>query len=207
MRLEDAVHRIGEIHAQVLRGELFRGYRALPTAATGLVALAAAAAQTVWWPPYDANDFVRYWVGVCLICSALVGIDFAISVLLRSERLDPRRAGTVLLQFAPAAVVVGVLTYLWRNGPLTPVLPALWTACFGLGVLSSRPYLPRSIGFVAGIYLCGAAVLGYRASIGEPPSPWGMGLTFGIGQIAAALILYTSLERPERRASNAWEGI
>jgi hypothetical protein len=45
MELQRAITQISEIHAQVLRNELFRGYRAVPVAITSGLALVAAAAH------------------------------------------------------------------------------------------------------------------------------------------------------------------
>src|SRR5262249_57126660 len=50
MELRDALTQIAEIRQQVARTELFRGYRALPVAFSGLAAFAAAAAQALWIP-------------------------------------------------------------------------------------------------------------------------------------------------------------
>ena len=43
MELQKAISQISEIHAQVLRSEVFRGYRAVPMAITGGLAIAVAA--------------------------------------------------------------------------------------------------------------------------------------------------------------------
>ena len=55
--------------------------------------------------------------------------------------------------------------------------------------------MPKAIGFVALFYLLSGTWL-LVLSDGAVPSPWGMGLTFGIGQAATALVLYLNIERP-----------
>lgn len=195
MRLDDALSRIGEIHAQIVRGELFRGYRALPTAITGFVALSAAGVQDRFLPALEPAEFVRFWVVIAVLCALLIAADFAVQFYARAETLKVRRTATVVAQFAPATFAAGALTYAWRDGPLCAVLPAVWSMGFGLGVLASRPYLPRAIGGVVAFYLLAAIGLGLTAEPGLVPSPWSMGLTFGIGQFGTAAVLYLCLER------------
>ena len=47
MELEKAFSRIEEIHGLVVRGEVFRGYRAMPVACTGLMAVCAMLASSL----------------------------------------------------------------------------------------------------------------------------------------------------------------
>lgn len=106
----------------------------------------------------------------------------------RSERYPTAAA------FAGALVTVAVL----RAAPATvPLLPGLWAVFYGLGVFASRPYLPRAIGWVALFYLGAGAVLLGLAGEGRSLSPWAMGLVFGPGQLALALVLHWNLERKE----------
>ena len=78
-------------------------------------------------------------------------------------------------------------------------LPGLWAVLFSLGVFASRPYLPRIIGWVALYYLVAGTVLLAMAADSTSLSPWGMGLTFGLGQIASGIVLYWNLERKSGR--------
>ena len=81
------------------------------------------------------------------------------------------------------AIVTGVM--LQRPG-LESQLPGLWATTFALGIWSGRPYLPKAVGLVALFYLLAGTWL-LVISDGAVPSPWGMGLTFGIGQAARRL--------------------
>ena len=64
-----------------------------------------------------------------------------------------------------------------------------------LGYFASRPYLPRMMGWVGLFYLAAGAVLLLLAPGGGSVRPWGMGLTYGIGQLFAGFVLYWNLER------------
>jgi glutathione S-transferase len=78
---------------------------------------------------------------------------------------------------------------------VAPLLPGLWPVFAGVSVFASRVHFPRMAGLV-GIFYCaaGIAILGWldaRSAL----HPWVMGLTFTVGQAAAALVFYWNLER------------
>ncbi|MCC6673504.1 MAG: hypothetical protein IT458_20770 [Planctomycetes bacterium] len=194
MRIEQALEQISAIHAQVLRSEVYRGYRARSAALTSLLVLAAAGIQAWWWPAAEPFEFAVWWVGVALLCAAVCAADLLGTAGVRREH--GCRTATVLLQFAPAAAVGAALPWLLLRigAEASAVLPGLWAAVFGLGVFASRPYLPRAVGWVALYYLLAGVVLLILARPGVP-SPWSVGLTFGFGQAAAAVVLWFHLER------------
>ncbi|MEZ5989403.1 MAG: hypothetical protein R3F30_09825 [Planctomycetota bacterium] len=191
MQLERALSEISEIHAQVLRSFVFRGYRALPMALTGLLALAAAALEPTLVGEAGAAAHASYWVGTCLIAVGLVGGDLCF--LLATGRTGPlRRTLPVLLQFAPV-LLAGALLHLCLIGRAPELLPGLWGMVYGLGLFCLRPHLPRATGWVGLGFLAGGAAL--IAAAGPTPSPWGMGLLFGLGQAAFAVTLHVGIER------------
>lgn len=194
MHLDKALDQLSEIHAQLLRSEVFRGYRSGPTAATGVVALVAAALQTGWLGAADPHGFVRFWLFAACACIAVCGLDVLAGVR-RAELRGRDQTLRVVLQFVPAILVGGLLAVALPRIPGgEALLPGLWALTFGLGVLASRPYLPRAIGWVGLWYLvAGSALLVLPGD--AAPSPWGMGLTFGIGQLAAAAVLHVNLAR------------
>jgi hypothetical protein len=49
MELNEAVARIAVLHRHIVRGQLFRGYRAIPTFLSGLLAFIACAVQGIWF--------------------------------------------------------------------------------------------------------------------------------------------------------------
>ena len=50
MDLHEALSQISQIRQQVAQTEVFRGYRALPVAFSGVLAMGTAAFQVVWLP-------------------------------------------------------------------------------------------------------------------------------------------------------------
>jgi hypothetical protein len=68
---------------------------------------------------------------------------------------------------------------------------------FGLAIFSARPYLPRASGWVALWYLASGLLW-----IALPPADawqfgWIVAGTFGLGQLAAAVVLFWNVERAE----------
>ena len=55
MELRDALTQISQIRQQVAQTEVFRGYRALPVAFSGILAMATAGFQAVWLPDPAQN--------------------------------------------------------------------------------------------------------------------------------------------------------
>jgi hypothetical protein len=98
---------------------------------------------------------------------------------------------------ALAAGAIATVALLRLEHPAPVLLPGVWASCFALGIFASRPYLPRAIGWVALYYLAAGAVLLWNVGPAPVPSPWTMGLTFGLGQGATALVLHMNLERSD----------
>jgi hypothetical protein len=70
---------------------------------------------------------------------------------------------------------------------------------FGLGVLASSPYLPRAILGVALFYVAAGIAMSLAVQPGGVASPWEMGLTYGVGHLVSAVILWHDIERGEAR--------
>lgn len=189
MRLDHAIDQLSEIHSQVLRSEVFRGYRSQPMAATAVLALAAAAVQATLLAPATAADFALFWIAVAAFGAAICGCD-----LLRGSWRRPHaersRLLQVVAQIAPAFAAGAVLPVALMRFDQAAVglLPGLWALAFGLAVFSSRPFLRRGVGWV-GLWYCAAGSVLVLAAEKGLPGPWGMGITFGIGQGLAAFAL------------------
>jgi len=196
MEYGKALTQISEIHQHLARTEIYRGYRPLPVALSGLVGLAAAARQAPLLSSRDPVAFVLYWTSVATIAGLAGCAEIAFNYLFKESPRQRRRTRIVVGQFAPCVVVGAVMTAtLTALSPaLVPILPGTWALLFGLAVVSARPYLPRAIGWVALYYLvAGSWLLWHGGS--QAPSPWAVGGTFGTGQLLSALALYWNLER------------
>lgn len=195
MRLEDAIARLDAIHVQVLRSETFRGVRALPTALTGGIALIAGLVQSSCLVAADPAEFTSYWLAVAAIAAAVGLLDLAVYVV-RGGAIAFRRAAVVLRQVLPAFGVAAVLTVvLLQTGDVaTTLLPGLWSLCFALALAAAQPFLPPALAVATGFYFV-AGILLLVPDLRIPlVQPFGMGLTFGIGQLLTALALRRSAE-------------
>jgi TctA family transporter len=193
-----ALTQIAEIHQQIAKGEIYRGYRPLPIAASGMVGGAAAFAQPAP-SQLDPVMFVWYWTVVAAV-AAVVGIsEIAYNYVFHEEASGRRRTRMVLGQFLPGILGAAVLTasFVHVSPRLVALLPGVWAICFGIGTFSSRPYLPRASGFIALFYFAVGSLLLWTASLDAPLNGWLVGGTFGVGQLLAALVLYWKLERAE----------
>ena len=194
-----ALSEIAEIHKQIAKGEIYRGYRPLPIAASGIVGILAAMAQ-----PAAGTDgpiiFVWYWTGVAVL-AALVGIsEIAYNYIVHEQASGRRRARLVLGQFLPGILGAAVLTVSFVHvGPrLVALLPGVWAICFGIGTFSSRPYLPRASAWVALFYFAAGSLLLWTTNLDAPFDGWHVGGTFGVGQLLAAMVLYLTLEKDDQ---------
>lgn len=199
MRVTEALSQISEIHEHLLKGEVYRGFRSLPVALSGITGLVAASAQARVLPDGEPVAVVVYWVIVAAIGGVLGGSETLYNYCFRDDPFARRRTRKVVGQFVPclaagAAVTFGLLRSSWS---LATLLPGLWAILFSLGLFAARPYLPRAIGWVALFYLG----MGLRLLIAMPVdtavSGWAIGGTFGVGQLAAAVVLYWNLERTD----------
>src|SRR5688572_26520512 len=196
MDVSRALTQIAEIHQQMAKAEVYRGYRSVPVAASGVIGIVAAAVQ----PRYTVADpvaFVVYWIGVAGIAAVVGASEIVYNYAAREDTAARRRTRQVIGQFLPSLVGAAIVTgsFLRLSPGLVPVLPGLWAICFGIGVFASRPYLPRASGFVALFYYAAGAALLWRAHGPESLSGWWIGATFGFGQLLTALVLYWNLER------------
>ena len=198
MELQEALTQISEIRQQMARTEVFRGYRAVPVAFTGVMAVAAALAQSAWMPDpgQQIGAYLGLWVGTAVVGAMAAGLE----MLLRSR--GPgfwlRREITWLAveQFVPCLATGSLLTVvIVRTAPESLwMLPGLWQILFGLGVFASCRLLPRATFGVALFYLVAGLTTLALAKGPAALSPWAMGLPFGVGQLFAAAVLYRTLE-------------
>jgi hypothetical protein len=181
------------------RTEVFRGYRAMPVAFSGLLALGAAALQAAWItnPAEEMSAYLALWVGAATVSAIGAGTEMTLRA---RQSLSPWRREVTWLaveQFLPCLVAGGLLTFVLVQFASESLwmLPGLWQILYSLGVFASCRLLPRATFVVAVFYL--AAGLTCLALTRGPLafSPWAMGLPFGIGQLLAAAVLYRTLER------------
>jgi hypothetical protein len=205
--LARALDQISEIHEQMAKGEVFRGYRPLPIAICGVVGICAAALQQFILPAFAAagartgfsapQSFVMYWVLAAALSAAVPACVIAWRYAVTDDTFGRRTTNRVVGQFLPciAAGILITAAIFVANDSSIRLLPGLWSALFALGIFSSRPYLPRAAGWVALFFLAGGAFMLTRAEFGYPFLGMCLGLVFGLGQFATAAVLYLNIER------------
>jgi hypothetical protein len=192
-----ALDQIAEIHRQIAKGEVYRGYRSLPLALSGAIGLAAAWLQPPGLGIADPIGFVIYWTAVAAAAAFVGSSEILYNYIVKEDASGRRQTRLVVGQFLPSlaggAAVTVCLTHL--SAALVPLLPGLWAVCFGIGTFASRPYLPRASGWIALFYYVAGFALLWIADGAAPLRGWWVGGTFGAGQLLAAVVLWWNLER------------
>jgi hypothetical protein len=199
MELHEALTQITEIRLQMARTQVFRGYHSVPVAFSGLLALAAAAIQSVWLPDPAQGIFayLTLWIGVAVISLCAAGVEMWIHCQRSASPLTREITWLAVEQFLPAVVGGALLTYvlvIFASESLW-LLPGLWQIIFSLGIFASCRLLPRAT-FWIGVFYMFCAVICLTLARGEAAlAPWAMGIPFCMGQFLAAAVLYWTLER------------
>lgn len=192
--LDKALADITDIRSRLAAGAMFQGFGPAVIAATGALALAGAAAQTLWRDLLadTPESFLALWIAIAIVAAGLIGIE----TIARSRRRHGGLATAMILNaveqflpagFAGAAIAAVLLKFAPQN---VWMLPGLWQILVALGIFAAARSLPRAVALPAGWYfVAGAAVL-IVASQEQTLSPWMMGLPFSIGQLLVAAVLH-----------------
>jgi len=196
--LYKALGDISSIRRQVARSTEFRGYGPATLAATGGIAILAAAAQAFWLPAPASRipAYLAVWVSTAVLSAALIGVQ----MVTRTHRVHSGMADEMIRmaveQFLPAAGAGALLTIVLVGAVPSALwmLPGLWQIVFSLGVFSSCRFLPRPMVAAGAWYLLsGLSCITFGDS--RALSPWAMGIPFGAGQLlVAAILLFTARE-------------
>jgi hypothetical protein len=197
VELHEALSQIAEIRDRAAAAERFDGYRAWPIASSGLLAIAVAFFQPllVSDPAHNFTAYLLLW-----LVTAFVGASAAASGVWYRHRREshPLRwevTRLAIVQFVPCLAAGGLVTLaVTRHAPEVGwILPGVWQVLFSLGIFASARSLPKAILGVAMFYLGSGT---WNLSQGpEALNPWAMGIPFGVGQLATAIVLYWNLER------------
>jgi hypothetical protein len=190
MDLSRALADIAEIRQQIARGDIYRGYRPLPFAASGVIGLAAAWFEAPGLGPSDPAGFVVYWTAVAALAGFVGASEIIHNYVVHDHAAARRQTRRVLGQFVPAVAAAAIITacFVRLSPAFVPLLPGVWALCFGVGAFASRPYLPRAASLVAAFYYAAGIVLLWNARA-DTLDGWWVGGTFGVGQLMAAWVL------------------
>jgi len=197
MEIEKALDQLSTIHDHLSRTEVYRGLRAGPIALTGVLALLTAAVQPLVVSGNNPVGFVYLWTGLAGICAALCGGVIIYQRRHQFSLFDRQKTRKAAFQFLPGLVAGALVTviFLKRMESAIIYLPGIWALFFSLSIFASRPLLPRNMGWAGMVFLMAGGVLLLFAPSGKSLTPWGMGLTFGLGQLFIAWVLYRDLAR------------
>jgi hypothetical protein len=205
MELFEALGRISEIRARIADTETFRGFRSLTVGFSGLLGIITVFVQreAMARSTFSAVDFIELWVAVALVSLAVVGCELAYRYYVESSPLKRRLTILTLQQFAPSLVAGGAVTAIFAGMESDHVwmLPGLWAILFSLGVFACCRLLPRATFWVGVHYLATGILCLTVGRAAADSTHWMMLVTFGVGQLLAAGILYYTLERNHARAS------
>jgi hypothetical protein len=196
MDVSQALEQLDEIRHHLGRSEVYRGYRSKTIALTGVTGVLAAAGLAYFWPQAEAQERVGFWVAIAAFNLALVAWevlgDYGNHKTDHQRKVTQRTVGQFLPSLAFGALLSVALA--GQGGETIELLPGIWAGLFALGIFSSRPYLPRGVGWVGAYYLVASALLLCHPA-SALVSPWAMGGSFGVGQGLMAYVLYQNLER------------
>jgi hypothetical protein len=199
MELRDALTQISEIRQQVAQTEVFRGYRALPVAFSGVLAMATAGLQALWLPEPAQNTsaYLFLWLGAAVLSMVATGIEIAVHCHYRASTIERTKSWLAVSQFLPSIAAGALLTIILANHAPESLwmLPGLWAMLFSLGIFASCRLLPPATFWVGVFYMAAGAVSLAWAQGPNGFSPWAMGVPFGVGQLLTAAMLYWTLER------------
>ena len=204
MELRDALDQISEIRERMARGQVFRGYRAVTTGFTAVLAVVTSFAQAAWVPrpERDVDDYLWLWCGAAVLSLVVVGSEMAIRAVRSGSALHRQMTMLAVDQFVPCLVAGALVTYAIGKfaGDVVWIMPGLWAVLFSLGAFASRRFLPRGVGLVGGWYLLAGLVCLAVGRHGHTALwPWTMAIVFGVGQALAAGVLWWTLERNHGR--------
>lgn len=193
MRLENALAEIQWIQSHLASGQRVYCFQWLTTGLVGCLGLVAGALQFRWVPNVTSQplDYLLYWLAIASTCGLLSVAEIAYRFRSASQ-LRRKQTWEAWLDFSPC-LALGLLmsTFTVLAAPsFVAFVPSIWMSCFSLGLFSLRRKLPPSVVWVA-IYFGLMALVSVR-TIGTQweLSGWLMGIAFGGGHLALALILY-----------------
>jgi hypothetical protein len=191
--LHKALGDISSIRRQMARSTEFRGYGPATLAVTGFLAISAAWAQAIWLPDPARHIplYLGVWISTAIVSAALIGVQ----TVTRTHRMHSGMADAMIRmaveQFLPSAAAGGLMTLVIIRAVPSALwmLPGLWQIIFALGVFSSCRFLPRPMA-AAGVWYLLTGLACIALADNRALSPLTMGISFGVGQLLVAGILF-----------------
>jgi hypothetical protein len=191
--LTRALDEISDIRRQMARATEFRGYGPVTLATTGLFAILAAGVQgfCLHDPADHILAYLDIWIATAIVSASLIGIHTFTRARRIHSGLADEMIHTAVEQFLPSMGAGALMTLvLARSAPsVVWMFPGLWQIVFSLGVFSSCRFLPRPVALGGAWYLL-TGLTSLALADNRALSPWTMGVSFGMGQLIIAGILF-----------------
>ncbi len=207
-----------EEHLRVIRSLMERAtiYRAIsaPTALVGGL-LAVATTSVIWWfdrsqtpgaPGLDNRLFAEIWLAILAVVLA-VNTFFVRQEALRDGRVLLSSGARLALRAIAPCLVLPAATTIWYFKDAQPIdqeiLVAVWIAFYGLCLLATALFAPRSLVLLGWAFLLsGLLLIFWPKSFGDDPRGLypniAMGATFGLYHLVYAICVWSS-RRPDAR--------
>ena len=190
--IERALADIAEVRDRLAGSQRFKGYSALAAGLSGAFALSAGIVQAalIGTPTlqHEGRIYFAIWF-VCCAGSILVSYGAIAHWFVNDATARDRwQTRTVGLSMLPSIVLGAAFSLALVQNDLVRVLPGVWFACYGVGLVASRLTIPRGVLPIAGAFvITGIALLFAPASLAL--QWWINALGFGAGQIAIAVLV------------------
>lgn len=193
MEIARALSDLEEVRERLAGCQRFHGYSGGAAALSGVAALGAGIVQWLIVPhPVSAGEIHRY-LTIWFACLALgLAINYGALALWYwriaddRERRQTRTVGATIL---PAISLSAMLTLALIDVQREALLPGLWFAGYGSGLLASRGMIPRGMTAVAFLYMLAGAGLLLMPDHALALSWWVMPSGFGLGMLWTGWLL------------------
>jgi len=187
MEVERALADLAEVRDRLASVQRYRGYAGQAAVVSGVLAVGAGLVQALVAPIPQTPDSLRAYYEIWFACLFVaLGINYGAGLLwyvrthVHQERRQTRTAGLTML---PAVLLGAVLTLALILHGIAWMLPGVWYAVYGLGLIAARGMLPKEVSTVAIAFGVIGAMLLLSPNEALPLSWWVMPLGFGIGQM------------------------
>ncbi|MBA2434630.1 MAG: hypothetical protein M3480_06000 [Verrucomicrobiota bacterium] len=207
-----------EEHLRVIRSLMERAtiYRAIsaPTALIGGL-LAVATTFVIWWfdrsqapgaPGLDNRLFAEIWLAILAVVLA-INTFFVRQEALRDGRVLLSSGARLALRAIAPCLLIPAATTIWYFRNAEPIdqeiLVAVWIAFYGLCLLATALFAPRSLVLLGWAFLLsGLLLIFWPKSFGADPRGlypnFAMGATFGLYHLVYAVCVWAS-RQPDAR--------
>ena len=208
MELNKAISDLAQIRAQLDRTESYRGFRSQTVGLSALMVFVASFIQQ-FFPVESIDLYLKVWLTVACLSFAAACLEMVVRGAKSESHYVWKMHRRLMVGMIPAFITGGAMTallvsplYLTAGGetqaataPLAWALPGVWAMTYSLGLFSCRTHLTRHTKWIA-CYFLGVGLFLVLYGFWWPSLfVWQMPLSFGVGQLIFAVVLFLNTER------------